>query len=44
MVCYLRVVSDVLGEEFLESAAVPFLYLRLLTAEDIWAFRVSLSS
>jgi hypothetical protein len=44
MVSYLRVMRDVLGDEFLESAAVPFLYLRLLTAEDIWDLRVSLSS
>lgn len=41
---YLRVIRDVLGDEFLESAPPPFLYLRLLTAEDIWDFRVSLSS
>jgi hypothetical protein len=44
MVSYLRVMRDVLGDEFLESAAVPFLYLRLLTAEDICDLRVSLSS
>jgi len=36
--------SDVLGDEFFESAPVPFLYLRLLTADDICDLRVSLSS